>query len=336
MERKLTSIQVVTEVNPIPGADRIEKVRVLGWNVVCPKDKFKPGDKIVYIEVDTIVPDIPVFEFLRKYKFRVRTINMRHTISQGLIMGLEEMGLDDSVNVGDDLTEALGFNKYVEPIPLQLDGEVIGRRPWYVPKTDEFRLQAYPELLEEMLEKRAYVSTKIDGTSSSIYYNPTIDEPFGVCSRNLNIKRAEGNGHWKVALKYNLEEKMARMTDGGIVIQGELAGPGIQSNKMELKEIDIYVFNIISIVSGEYLSVHAMQELCTELGLKTVDIIGYGGYDEMTIDQWLEYAEGVYTGTNNQREGIVVRTCEPIKTDTLDGHWLGFKVINNKYLLKEK
>ena len=342
MERKLASIQQVLEVNPIPGADRIEAVKILGWTVVCLKDRVKPGDMVVYIEVDSIVPDLPVFEFLRKYKFRVRTINMKHTISQGLVMTLDEMGLTDNIyEIGEDLTEKLGIIKYEFPVPLHLSGEILGRRPSFVPKTDEYRLQSYPELLVEMADKRAYISTKVDGTSSSVYFNPTLEDSFGLCSRNLNLKRDPNNGHWKVALKHDLENKMRDMQlsyafDNGFVIQGELAGPGIQKNRMELKELELYVFDIFDIATYTYLDVSDMMTVCRELGVKTVDITGYGGYDDMTVEQWLAYAEGNYPGTSNPIEGIVVRTCEAIRTDLLDGHRLGFKVINNKYLLKEK
>lgn len=336
MVRKLASIQKIESVDPIPEADRIEVVSVLGWKVVVLKGKVKQGDLVCYIEVDSIVPDIPVFDFLRKHKFRVKTIRMKHTTSQGLVMTLDEVGLVDNIyEIGEDITEKLGITKYDEPVPLHLSGEVIGRRPTWVPKTDEFRLQSYPELLQEMGDKRAYVSVKIDGTSSSVYYNPILDEPFGVCSRNLNIKRDVNNGHWKVALRHDLENKMKlTVSQAGFVIQGELAGPGIQKNRMELKELELFVFDIFDIATHEYLSVHDMQQICAAFGLKTVDIIGYGGFQDMTVDDWIQYAEGDYSGTKNPREGIVIRACEPIRTATLDGHRLSFKVLNNQYLLK--
>ena len=344
MSRKLASIQVVDDIKPIPGADNIEVASVLGWKVVVLKGKVKPGDYVIYIEVDSIVPDIPVFEFLRPYKFRVKTVRLRGQVSSGLVMTLDEMNLGGQGlyewPVGTDVTEKLKITKYVEPIPLHLSGKVIGKRPPWTPKTDEFRLQSYPQLLEELGNQHAYISTKIDGTSSSIYYNPNLDEPFGVCSRNLNLSRDENNGHWKVALKHDLESKMKYMPltypfETGFVIQGELAGPGIQKNRMELKEIDIYVFQIFDIASYRYLSVHDMQLTCRQLRLETVDIFEFGYYEGITIDQWVERAEGTYTGTKNQREGIVVRTDIPVRSEILDGHWLGFKVLNNQFLLKE-
>ena len=36
--RKLVSVQEITNIDPIEGADRVEVARVLGWRVVVGKD----------------------------------------------------------------------------------------------------------------------------------------------------------------------------------------------------------------------------------------------------------------------------------------------------------
>lgn len=93
MARTLASIQRIFEIVPIEGADRIELAKVLGWQVVVKKGQFKPGDLCVYIEIDSIVPDKSCFEFMRDRKFHVKTIKLRGTLSQGLIMPLADVGL---------------------------------------------------------------------------------------------------------------------------------------------------------------------------------------------------------------------------------------------------
>ena len=87
--RKLASIQEIASISPIPGADSIELAQVLGWRVVVKKGEFAVGDRVVYCEVDSLLPEKPEFEFLRKccYNkvlngFRIRTAKLRGVISQ--------------------------------------------------------------------------------------------------------------------------------------------------------------------------------------------------------------------------------------------------------------
>ena len=68
--RKLASIQTVNAVEPSPTADAIEKIRVLGWWVVVKKGEHQPGDKLVYCEIDSLLPERPDFEFLRTSSFK--------------------------------------------------------------------------------------------------------------------------------------------------------------------------------------------------------------------------------------------------------------------------
>ena len=103
--RKLASIQTVNAVEPIPNADAIERVRVLGWWVVSKKGEHKPGDKLVYCEIDSLLPERPEFEFLRPSSFkpaqtddlgnvtvaagfRIKTIKLRGQVSQGICFPL--------------------------------------------------------------------------------------------------------------------------------------------------------------------------------------------------------------------------------------------------------
>jgi RNA ligase (TIGR02306 family) len=63
--RKLASIQKIKSLEPIEGGDTIEKAGVLGWQLVVKKNEFKVGDLAVYCEIDCLMPDRPVFEFLK-------------------------------------------------------------------------------------------------------------------------------------------------------------------------------------------------------------------------------------------------------------------------------
>lgn len=112
-ERALAHVEQIVDIQPIEGADKIEVATVLGWKVVISKsDNFKVGDKVVYIEIDSKVPERPEFEFLRDRKFRVRTIRLRGQYSQGLIVPLSILGKGD-YEVGQDVTKKLGITYYV-------------------------------------------------------------------------------------------------------------------------------------------------------------------------------------------------------------------------------
>ena len=99
--RKLASIQKVKAVMPIPDADRLELVQVLGWKCVGGKDEFHVGDMVVYFEIDSFLPVCDEFEFLRKssYRsnefmgegFRLKTMKFRGEISQGLCLGIDKL-----------------------------------------------------------------------------------------------------------------------------------------------------------------------------------------------------------------------------------------------------
>ena len=110
--RKLASIREIKEIRPVENADAIEVTIVDGWECVVKKsENFKVGDKIVYIEIDSIVPERPEFEFLRERKFRVRTIKLRKQISQGLVLPLSILP-QGRYELEDDVTEVLGIKKY--------------------------------------------------------------------------------------------------------------------------------------------------------------------------------------------------------------------------------
>jgi hypothetical protein len=55
---------------------------------------------------------------------------------------------------------------------------------------------------------------------------------------------------------------------------------------------------------------------------------------DVTLDYWLEAARGKYEGTNNNREGIVIRTTTGTYSNVLQSRF-SVKVINNDYLMKE-
>ena len=330
--RKLASIQRIASIEPIEDADKIVKAKVMGWNVIIKKGELSVGDLCVFFEVDAVLPDgEPWAEFLRSRKFRVKTITLRGVLSQGLALPMSILPADKTFQEEDDVTEILNIKKYEPAIGNAKLGCSLGLFPSRVPKTDEIRVQSALQVLDEIKDKPFYYSEKCDGTSSTFVF----DEEFMACSRNMK-KKKDDNVYWKMAEKYNLEEKL--QANPLMAIQGEICGPGVQKNHLMLKEHDLFVFNVYDILNGKYLDYEDFIKFCNDLSLQTVPIenvvYDVSSFDH-SLDAWLERAKGKYKGTTNHREGIVVRPLEETYSKKLRGR-LSFKVLNNDFLLKEK
>jgi RNA ligase (TIGR02306 family) len=336
MERKLASIRKISNLLPIEGADKIEVATIDGWKVVVAKDVgHKVGDLVVYCEVDSFLPIKPEFEFLRKssYKkmsdgtegFRLKTIRLRGVVSQGLVLPLSIIEYTNvEFEVGMDVTNLLGIVKYEPPIPAELAGKVKGLFPSFLRKTDEERIQNLSSEYELFKENTFYVTEKLDGSSSTYYFN---DGEFGVCSRNLELLETEGNTFWKVARELDLENKMK---DFGVNIslQGELIGEGIQGNPYKIKGQTVKFFNLFDIDLQEYHSLSVFKETMRVLGLDTVPILDTSFKLPETIDELLKYSEQKSVlNPDFDREGVVIRSTD---------RKISFKVISNKFLINEK
>ncbi len=242
--RKLASVRIIKSITPIEGADNIELAHVDGWQCIVGKGQFKPGDTCAYFEIDSLLPEIPVYEFLRSrcyvnnrngVGFRIRTMKLRGVISQGLALPFEG-------TPGNDLTELLDVKLYeVQPegagrAPTQ------GSWPWFLRKTDQERVQNLSEIPAGGYE----VTEKLDGSSITVFRK---DDRLGVCSRNWELK-LDGSV-WHEAAKPILD--MLAYEGRNLAVQGELMGPGIQKNRKGLTSHQIYIFNVWDIDAQVYL-----------------------------------------------------------------------------------
>ncbi len=325
--RKLASIQRIKTLEPIEGADAIEKATVLGWQVVVKKGEFKPNDLCVYCEIDSVLPEKPEFEFLRPRKFRIKTAKLRGQISQGICFQLSVLPQGTPIEEGRDVTETLGVTKYEPPIPAQLHGVAKGAFPSFIPKTDEPRVQTIEEYLDKYKGEICYVTEKLDGSSVTYYI---YDGEFGVCSRNLELLETEENTQWKVARELKIEEKL-RTLGGNYSLQGELIGEKVQSNKYKLHGQTVYFFNMYDIDNHKYLDFDEFNKTLKKLDLKTVPIL-YTDYKLVNdVQELVKLATGTSKLHKVKREGIVVRPVHE-KQDAMGR--FSFKVLNPEFLLK--
>ena len=224
--RELAYVVLVDGLEPIPGYDRVEHAIVGGWRVIVQKDKFKVGEPAIYFEIDSRVPsNMECFAFLEKRNYKVKTLKMCKTISQGLLMHAEDFGWHIE-NLAEDVNICIVDDKDVRHYPNDEDKykKMASRHPklfkkpivrWimkhkfgrkimffffghkkdkatgfptkfpFVKKSDEERVENMPFILQD---KEPWIKTqKIDGTSSTYILER---KKFGrfeeyVCSRNV-------------------------------------------------------------------------------------------------------------------------------------------------------
>lgn len=332
MERKLVSIQVIDALAPIEGADNILQARVMGWTVVVKKGEFAPGDRCVFFEIDSVLPDGPAWsEFMRPRGFRVRTLKLRGVLSQGLALPVSILGGGEVPERDVDIRDRLGVVKH-EPV-LPDAREVLGPFPARVPKTDEIRLQSALGVLDEIRGREFYVTTKLDGTSATYFQDGA--SGLVACSRNWALAPGESSA-WRLAARYELAARLPPY----FAIQGEICGPGIQKNRLGLAAIDLFVFSVYDAHGGRFLDHEPFVAFCAQRGLRAVPVERVVRGAEAAayrhdLEGWLEAARGLYAGTRQRKEGIVVRPLVETPSATLGGR-LSFKVLNNDFLLKDE
>lgn len=350
--RKLVSIQRIKNIQPIEGADNIVSASVLGWNCVVRKEQFCEGDLCVYFEIDSFLPEhefyknSETFSFLVKTSFkstdwqgngyRIRTQKLRGRISQGVafpISVLKEIGTTFSnktvkLTEGEDVTDIFGVEKFDPPEFNSGVGKVKNPLSYGIYKTDETRIQASPDIIEELRGKPYYITSKMDGTSVTMY---TKDNQFGITGHEKEFILDDDCLFYLYAKKYHFMEKLQKLNKN-IAFQGEFCGPGIQENRCGLKDYQWYVFNIQDLDTLNFLPYQEFITICKELNIATVPIVETGEAFHYTEEELLEKADGLYP-SGKRREGIVIRPQEEMYSKTLNAR-LSFKVINNKYLLK--
>jgi RNA ligase (TIGR02306 family) len=338
--RKLVTVQAIEELSPIENADLIEKARVLGWNIVVQKGLYSVGDLAAYFEVDSFLPEEnPIFqEFQPRGQKTVpvdgqdvtghvlRTIKLRGVISQGLLMPLGALGLSpyelSSLEVGDDLTDLLGVFKYEPPLPTGTN--IIG--PFdtrFAPKTDALRGQTLAHLWDELKALPWVPTVKIDGTSQTLVNDGGTYRIFG---RNWELDAASAAG-MAVAKKWGLLEEL----EPGDALQFELAGEGIQKNRLKLTGQRPFVFAVWR--KGEKLPRAQWSE---KLLAAAAPELGPEWRLEGTLDEMLAKVSTLRGSITKDvlDEGIVFTLGEAAEVPEELGRNANFKLISNRWLLK--
>lgn len=337
--KNLATIQKVVAVQPHNNAENLELVTVLGWQVVTKRGEFKENDLCVYVVIDTVLSERPEFEFLRNKHFRIKPIRLRGEVSNGICFPLSivpeptdgvirPMTVGYGLPEGTDLTESLGVKHYEKPIPPELAGQAHGGMPSFLIITDEDNLRSYPDAVPEMFGRPYYITRKEDGSSGTFFLR---NNEFGVTSRRIHLKDTEGNGFWRMARKYDIENALrAAFPNMDVAVQGEVIGPGIQKNQLGVTEMEFRLFNLFDINSRTYLDYAKLVAFTSAHNIPMVPLVCEGSAFGYTLEELIKLANEQKYGTGGPAEGIVIRPKESFRSVALKKAWSG-KVLNENY-----
>lgn len=343
--RKLATVQTIKNLEPIfkDGVQTslsIITFENIAWQCVGKTAEYNVGDKVLYIEISTVLPEHPAFEFMRPRKFKLQTARILGVVSQGLVMPLSvlaEFGAAGPFEDGDDVTELVGVKRYEPEIDYKINGGggFAAFDTTVAPKTDELRLQSFPFLLEEMKVYDDVIATvKLDGTSTTFFWDFEKGE-VAVCGRNIRKLSDDGSVYFHAlrGLPANFGDVL-RIHN--IVVQGEICAPKIQKNRLGLKRAQFFAFSVFDRSTFQYMASADASELLWSYSIPEVPAAHFwsnGEFQKETVESLLEKAKGFYKGTENHREGIVVRPRFDSAFSVRAGTMLSFKVINDDYLL---
>lgn len=199
-------LTTIREIKPHPNADKLEIAIVYGFEVVVQKDRYKTGDPVIYIPIDSILSSrvesilFPADSKIKLNRSRVRQIKIRGYYSQGMVVDPKDLANDkinlfkyDAYLLEEDLSEELGITKYNPPEALyqQNKGSVKKRdkrfeNPFFHKYGGIDNAKWYPDLFEE--NEVVSITEKIHGSNIRCGLVPTVaNTPFKKLLKTLNL-----------------------------------------------------------------------------------------------------------------------------------------------------
>ena len=329
--RNMAYVVTVKDVKPIEGKDRIEYVsfKENDYSVIAQKG-LKTDDKVVYIEVDSILPVDEKFEFLRSRCFKdslngflIKAMKMNGLYSFGIVFKPSDLGLDASeLKSKQDLTDTLGVRKY-EPIEDRSPVEnklpplkkriksllmrysltrPIGRKlfvkslekedfpTWLIPKSDEDNLANNPEWFEKYKNTDNYITVKMEGKSVTCYFE---DKKFLWFKKS--IFKVFGR-NVPLTEKKELEFFKSigdKIKNSHVILQGEYCAPHVQRGIYK-NGSHFYIYKIRDLLTNQYYTYEQMQNFASAHGLELVPLVDKKLSDFESIEDIYNFADKIY------------------------------------------
>jgi len=335
-EKKSThKVEVVRieHIEPCPNADRLELVKVWGYQCLVRKGDFKVGDLGAYIVPDSVVNATrPEFSFLldpkhpEKTEIRIRVKKLRGVVSQGLLITAPAGSKE-----GDDVAEALGVTRWEPKVNITMSGHgkgIVGPSTILAPKYD---VEDWHRYKEAFVPGESIVATeKIHGTNARYVFD---GEKLHVGSHTTWHAEDPHDLWWKATTVYKNIIDFC-VAHSSIVLYGEIYGD-IQNLTYGVPkgEFRIILFDLYDGVKGEFIDNDEARKMTVGFELDWVPVLFRGPYDEAAL-KVLSNGPSVLPGANHIREGVVIKPARE-RWDKKVGR-VQLKIVSDEYLEKCK
>ena len=355
-------IAKIDEIKAIEGADNIEQAVIGGWNCIIQKNQYAEGDLVIVATTDAVIPQelsdaMNVTNYLRKGG-RVRTVKLRGVYSECLIIPLKYIPFMDNYYEGKDMMYAMNIYKYEPPaIQVQLAS---GRKVKYHQNPNFTVYYKFPNFknVKGMFteEDKVQITRKLHGTNArygivkkrNLSLWDKVKKFFGIADQWIEYEYVYGSHNvekgsdsqgfydtdvWRtIAESYDIKNKLwsyaktygPDVIGSGIILYGEICGPGIQKNyDYGLNKIEFLGFDFVE--NGKYLDTWSTAHVI-------VDILNLPHVPELYVGMWSQEIQDKYTfnnfieGSKVPQEGIVIKDVSGERSKIA-------KVINPDYLI---
>lgn len=331
----------IDEILVHPEADRLELARIKGWQCVVQKGRYKAGQKVIYIPIDSVLPPwleeklFPPDAKIKLHKSRVKTIRIRKAVSQGMIVDFAGVELnEDAFVVGHNVTDLLKIKKYEPPVPEFQKGLAQAgpakksyKNPNFHVYSKHPNIKNYPELFKP--EDEVVATEKIHGTNFRAGWVPSVGNTwwrrvlkwtgllpkwqFVYGSHNVQISEKflykgfyETNVYAQTCQMYNLKERLKK----GDVVYGEIYGQSIQKGYLygcdKPNERKLAVFDIMR--NNDYLADKDYWQAVEEYKLPFAPVLFRGQFKDFVLEQHRD-GPSVLCPKQKIREGCIVKSA---------------------------
>lgn len=322
---------------------------------LCPKafEQYEDGEG--KIQNRPLGPKYPVGQVPEKYRI-IKAKRIRSIFSMGMLVNFpwlndpmdtgpggagEIMGLSPKVprEIGDSIVDVLALKKWEEDeedtlsrLPKTKSGNMESPpKGFTVPHYDVEGMRKYVDAL--LPDEEIVLTEKVHGSNAAFVHDGT---RLWVKSRNWFKKRDEDDMWWDVAIRYDLENKLAQFPR--YVLFGEIFGQ-VKNFRYDAKIEggrllpNIRFFDIWDTEKLRYLDYDDFVAMIQATGLEAMPVLYRGVWQGKEL--MYPYAEGLTTlGGKHIREGFVLRTVKERYEPRLDSR-MQVKLVGEAYSLQK-